>query len=80
MDRDGKTVLPASCAFTASTMWCGLNGSPSYLADVTMRIETGFAPEITCETGHSDCYSTRITFLLCPRMAVISAACSAQSI
>src|SRR6266404_777341 len=24
-------VCPASCSFTASTMWCGMKGSPSYL-------------------------------------------------
>ena len=23
-------VFPVSCSFTASTMWCGMNGSPSY--------------------------------------------------
>src|ERR1043166_6953632 len=26
-----RLVLPASCSFTALTMWCGMNGSPSYL-------------------------------------------------
>src|SRR5215469_1394452 len=26
-----RLVFPASCSFTASTMWCGIKGSPSYL-------------------------------------------------
>jgi len=49
MDRDGKTGLAGQLRFHCFDNVVRHERFAVVLADVTMRIETGFAPEITCE-------------------------------
>src|SRR5439155_25098379 len=49
MDRDGKTGLAGQLRFHCFDNVVGHKRLAVVLADVTVRIETGFAPEITGE-------------------------------